>query len=75
MYLIQKGIIIYDHGIVQTKLTCVELFDIQGRKLAEYPNLTEILQMNVNHLNNGIYLLKLYSENNITVTKRLVVIK
>ena len=55
-------------------LTRVELFDVQGRKLSEYLNLNEKLDIDVTHFDNGIYFVKLYSDN-ITVTKRLVVIK
>ena len=56
-------------------LTRVELFDIQGRKLSEYLNVNERLDIDINNFDNGIYLVKLYSEHHITVTKRLVIIK
>ena len=53
----------------------VEIYDIQGRKLAEYNNINEKLQINVNNYDNGIYLVRLYSENDVVMVKRLVVIK
>lgn len=56
-------------------LTRVELHDIQGRKLTEYNNLNNNVQIDVSPYENGTYFLKLYAENNITVTKRLVIVK
>jgi len=55
-------------------LNRVEIYDIQGRQLAEY-NVNEILQINVSNYENGIYFVRLYSENSVVVVKRLVVIK
>ena len=55
-------------------LNRVEIYDIQGRQLAEY-KVCEILQINVNKYENGIYFVRLYSENSVVVVKRLVVIK
>jgi len=55
-------------------LSRIEIYDIRGRKLNEY-DATDILQINVNHLNNGIYLVKMYSEANIAATKRLVIMR
>jgi len=56
-------------------LSNVEIYDIQGRLLAQYNNVKEKLQINVNNYDNGIYLVRLYSENSVVVVKRLVVIK
>jgi len=55
-------------------LSRVEIYDIQGRKLNEY-NATNKLQINVNHLNNGIYFVRMYSEKGMAVTKRLVIVR
>jgi hypothetical protein len=56
-------------------LNCVEIYDIQGRKLAEYNNITETLQINVNNYENGIYLVKIYSDTTQIVVKQLTIIK
>ncbi|MDR2972246.1 MAG: GEVED domain-containing protein [Bacteroidales bacterium] len=56
-------------------LNRVEIYDVQGRKLVEYNSVTDNLQINVNKYENGIYFVKLFSEKNMTVTKRLVIIK
>ncbi|MDR2971339.1 MAG: T9SS type A sorting domain-containing protein [Bacteroidales bacterium] len=53
----------------------VEICDIQGRKLAEYSNIIEALQINVNKYENGVYLLKLFAESGQIVFKRIVIIK
>jgi len=55
-------------------LSRVEFYDIQGRKLNEY-NATGKLQINVNHLNNGIYFVKMYSGTNMAVVKRMVIMR
>jgi len=56
-------------------LSNVEIYDIQGRLLVQYNHINEKLQINVNHLNNGIYFVKMYSETNMVAVKRMVVIK
>ena len=58
-----------------TGLNRVEFFDVQGRKLAEYNNLTDYLKINVNNVVNGVYFVKLYSDKNLVVVKRLVMMK
>jgi len=55
-------------------LSRIEIYDVQGRKLNEY-HASGKLQINVNHLNNGIYFVKMYSEDNQTVAKRLVIMR
>jgi len=55
-------------------LSRVEIYDIQGRKLNEY-SATDKLQISVSHLNNGIYFVKMYSETDMGVTKRLVIVR
>jgi hypothetical protein len=56
-------------------LNRIEIYDVQGRKLVEYNNINDNLQINVNKYENGIYFVKMYSDNNIIVTKQLVIIK
>ena len=56
-------------------LNRVEIFDLQGRKLTEYVNVKETLQINdLKKFDKGIYLVKMYSETNIPVTIRLTII-
>jgi len=57
------------------ELNRIEIYDIQGRKLAEYTNIKESLQVNVSHLDNGIYFVRLFSNSGETAVKRLVVIE
>jgi hypothetical protein len=58
-------------------ITQVEIYDITGRKLSSHhliptsPNQT----VNVSNLTSGIYFVKVFSENNTAVTKRLVIAK
>jgi hypothetical protein len=61
--------------IESAELNRVEIYDVLGQKLVEYVNIFETLKINVNNYDNGIYFVKMYSENNVTVVKRLVVIK
>ncbi|MCL1850140.1 MAG: C25 family cysteine peptidase [Bacteroidetes bacterium] len=56
-------------------LNRVELYDIQGRMLAQYNNINEKLDINVNNYSNGIFFVKLYSNDSVVAVKRLVVIK
>ncbi|MCL1850512.1 MAG: C25 family cysteine peptidase [Bacteroidetes bacterium] len=56
-------------------LNRVEMYNIQGQKLADYQSLTGKLQMNVNSYGNGIYFVRLYSDNSVVAVKRLVVIQ
>jgi len=54
----------------------LEIYDVQGRILFEQ-NAEGRKQnvINVSHLQAGIYFVKIYSENNVAVTKQLVIIK
>jgi len=56
-------------------LNRVEIYDVQGRRLAEYNNVKGNLQTNVSKYESGIYFVKMYSENNQMITKRLVIMK
>jgi hypothetical protein len=56
-------------------LNRVEMYDITGRKLADYPNLNNNLQIDVNQYENGIYLLKLYANDHVVSVRKLSVIK
>jgi hypothetical protein len=56
-------------------LNRIEIYDIQGRKLVEYNNIVNNLSINVDKYDNGIYLVKMFSDNNSTITRRLVIIK
>jgi hypothetical protein len=56
-------------------LNRIEIYDMQGRKLAEYAPITDHLQINVNNYENGIYFVKMYSKTNQVVVKRLVIVK
>jgi|GEM_PF-1906576 len=55
-------------------LNRVELYDLQGRKLIEYNNINDNLQINVNQYENGVYFVKMYSGTH-QVTKRLMIVK
>jgi len=56
-------------------LNRVEIFEIQGRKLAGYENVNGVLQINVNQYPNGIYFVKMYTNDYQAVTKRLIILK
>ena len=56
-------------------LNSIEIYDIQGRTLAQYTNLNGKLQINVNSYENGIYFVRLISSSGEMAVKRLVVIK
>jgi hypothetical protein len=56
-------------------LSSVEIYDIQGRSLAQYTNVNEKLQINVNSYENGIYFVRITSASGEMTIKRLVVIK
>ena len=57
-------------------LNRVEIFDIQGRKVAEYINLKEMLQINdLKKFENGIYLVKMFSNTNYILINMLMIIK
>ncbi|MDR2970971.1 MAG: C25 family cysteine peptidase [Bacteroidales bacterium] len=57
------------------ELNRVEIYDLQGRKLAEHKVINEKLEINVNKYEDGIYFVRLYSDNSDVVVKRLVIIK
>jgi len=57
-------------------LNRVELYDLQGRKLAEYHNIKDKMQINdLNRFENGVYFVRMYSENHQVATKRLVIMR
>ncbi|MCL2291405.1 MAG: T9SS type A sorting domain-containing protein [Bacteroidetes bacterium] len=56
-------------------LNRIEIYDVQGRKLTEHANITDNLQINVAKYESGVYFVKMYSETNQIVTKRLIIIK
>jgi len=57
-------------------LNRVEFYDLQGRKLAEYSNIKDHLQINdLSRFESGVYFVKMYSENNQMATKRLIITK
>jgi hypothetical protein len=57
-------------------LSYVEIFDIQGRKLAEYNNIKEVLQItDLKKYQSGVYIIKMYSETKQIVTQRLTIVK
>jgi gingipain R len=53
----------------------IEIYDVQGRKLVEHDNISEIISINVSNYDNGIYFVKLFTQTGVVVTKRLVIIK
>jgi hypothetical protein len=55
----------------------IAIYDVYGKCVLkpETQNSKQETIINVSHLQAGIYLVKIYSDNNITVTKRLVIIK
>ncbi|MCL2290460.1 MAG: C25 family cysteine peptidase [Bacteroidetes bacterium] len=56
-------------------LNRIEFYDLQGRKLAEYNNIKDELQVSVSKYESGIYFVKMYTETNQMVTKRLIITK
>ena len=56
-------------------LNRVEIYNVLGCRLAEYNNVKDNLQINVNNFADGLYFVKLYSVMNAAVTKRLVIMK
>jgi hypothetical protein len=57
-------------------LNRVEIYDLQGRKLAEYNNIKDHLQINdLSKFESGVYFVKMYTENHQMATKRLVIVK
>jgi len=56
-------------------LSRVEIYDLQGRKLAEYINLSGSLIINDMKCESGIYFVKMFSATDEVAVKRLVVIK
>jgi len=66
-----NSVIIKGDGLVR-----VEFYDLQGRKLAEYNNIKDHLQINdLSKFESGVYFVRMYSENNEMATKRLVIVK
>jgi len=55
----------------------VEIYDVTGRKLSFHHLITSSShqKINVSHLESGIYFVKIYSNNNQVVTKRLAIMK
>jgi len=56
-------------------LNRIEIYDVQGRKLLEYDHVYEMLRINLNKFENGVYMVKMYSDTNITITKQLVIMR
>ena len=56
-------------------LNRVEIYNVLGSKLVEYNNVNGNLQVNVSNFADGLYFVKLYSETNAAVTKRLVIMR
>jgi hypothetical protein len=61
----------------ELEITNVEIFDVYGKLLSSHPLIPSSShhKIDLSHLINGIYLVKMYSDNNQIVTKRLVIIK
>jgi len=59
------------------ELNCIEIFDVVGRKLSSvHPTITSSLyQIDISHLQAGIYYIKLFSKENQVVTKRFVIVR
>jgi len=58
------------------RLYRVEIYDMQGRRLSEYIDLTGSLKItDLNKYENGIYFVKMFSETGETAVKRLVMVK
>jgi len=54
----------------------IELYDLQGRKLVEYNNIKDYLEINdLSKFESGVYFVRMYSENNQMATKRLIITK
>ena len=69
-----SGELTIDNG--QLTINNVEFYDIYGRKQLSIVNCQlSINHINVSHLQSGTYFVKIYSENNVPVIKRLVIIK
>jgi hypothetical protein len=63
--------------IIGIGLTQVEIYDVAGRKLSSnhLSSSSSHQTINVSHLTSGVYLVKMFTENNQTVTKRLIIAK
>ena len=65
-----KGIIIIT-GV--ENLFNATLIDARGRKIEEFKNLQENKEIHLNHLNKGLYLLMISTENKKLITKKLII--
>jgi hypothetical protein len=52
----------------------IEIYNLQGQKLADFINIKDNLQIDVSKYESGVYFVKMYSEKSF-VTKRLVIVK
>jgi len=60
----------------ELRITKMEIYDVSGKKvLSLTSNLIQQTAINISHLNNGVYLVKIYSEDNQSITKKMVVAK
>ena len=50
----------------------VELFDLRGRHMLSQ-EISEILTLDTQHLNNGIYLIQFFSQNGMKLVKKIVI--
>jgi hypothetical protein len=66
------GEFIIDNG--ELTINYVEIYDIYGRKIVNY-KLSTANSFNVSHLQSGTYFVKIYSENNVPITKQLIIMK
>jgi len=57
-------------------LNHMEIYDITGRKLSSHPLIlsSSYQKIDISHLNSGVYFVKMYSETNQVVVRRLVVV-
>jgi hypothetical protein len=56
-------------------LNSLEIYNLQGQKLADFINIKDRLQIDVSNYESGVYFVKMYSETQSFVTKRLVIVK
>jgi hypothetical protein len=51
----------------------VTIVDMKGTKVAKFLKIKEKEQMNINHLNNGLYLILIQNDNQSIITKKLLI--
>jgi hypothetical protein len=61
----------------ELRITSIAIYDVYGKNVSTHPLITSSSNhlINVSHLQSGIYFVRIYSENNAVVTKKLVIMR